>query len=487
MKNVVLIPLDSRPCNTIWLRDFAERAGFNLKMYPREQCGNLIKGADSEAMFTWLESELPSADYVIISADGISSGGLIQARLGTADPEMVMKKIEILKYYKNSNHNLKFYLFDTIMRTSITAYDQESEIYWSKMNEYSRLLGNIYFFHKDEDQVFLQTLEKEIPNSIIQRYLQARKIKHQLNEMFLRMVSEDIADYLLLLQEDAMPYGIQKAEQDQLFQLAEDLKIQDRVAFYNGTDEGGAVLLGKIILEASQIKPKIFIHTPLPDSLNKIMHFEDRPFSENIGKMFNTIGFIKTGNPDEADMILSLYTEETNYDLDLNSTVEILPKKDLTYYRYLHEIHRFFLQNKKVAFVDLLFPNGGSPEILKDFNCRLLASYSAWNTASNSLGSCLCDMACVLTEKSHDQHFLYERILDDCIYQYLVRRMINEKYCKKGYNIHNLGDHYPEVLDEIGRLLKQYSQFLGNVNYTFSLPWKRTFEIEIKVGDIHEV
>ena len=68
------------------------------------------------------------------------------------------------------------------------------------------------------------------------------------------------------------------------------------------------------------------------------------------------------------------------------------------------------LKDKNVVLVDLLFPNGGSYELLQDIKYNLLAAYSAWNTASNSLGSALCEIAAVIVCKDkyneNNQKFL---------------------------------------------------------------------------------
>ncbi|MGD9604781.1 MAG: DUF4127 family protein [Bacilli bacterium] len=481
---ITVIPLDSRPCNTIWMEDLAKLAGYQLTMYPRNLCGDLLIGARFSQMLAWLDDEIADTDYLIISADGLCSGGLVQARLGRIDVLDVTAKLMIFDQYKKRYPHLKIYVFDTIMRTTITTLSKETDKYWGKMNEYSRLLGRIHFFHNQEEQAQLAKLIQEIPQEIIETYTKARLVKHELNKFFLDLINKNIIDYLILLQEDSMPYGVQKIEQEVLQTIINENKLTNSVKFYNGTDEGGVVLLGKILLETKHLTPKLYIHLPKDDVLKKVMLFEDQLFSENLHHMLETMGFLTTDDVKNSDFILSIYAEPRNINLDTNSTTPIIPIKDAQYHRYISELNAFLNSNKQVAFVDLLFPNGGSWDLLLDVDIKKLQVYSAWNTASNAMGSALCEVAAkIANPNAGSLKFRNERLLDDCLYQYVVRRIVNEKYLKKGYNVYNLGNNSDEVLAEIKHLMHKNDQWLGISNYTIKLPWRRTFEAEIIIEE----
>ncbi|HNZ51019.1 MAG TPA: DUF4127 family protein, partial [Bacilli bacterium] len=447
-------------------------------------CGDLLVGANFDQMLAWLDDEITDTDYLIVAADGLCSGGLVQARLGQIDAFAVMDRLEVFSEYKKRFPHLKIYVFDTIMRTSITALNKETEKYWGKMNEYSRLLGRTYFFNDEKEKAKLQELLQEIPADMIATYTKARQVKHELNKFFLDLVNQQIVDYLLLLQEDSMPYGVQKIEQEVLQRMIKHQQLEKRVKFYNGTDEGGVVLLGKIILEIKKISPSLFVHLPHPDVLAKVMLFEDQLFSENLKQMLETMGFKTTDSWEQADFILSIYAEARNINLDTNSTIPILPTKDNQYHCYIKELNQFLHSHRPVALVDLLFPNGGSWDLLLDIDLKKLQVYSAWNTASNAMGSALCEIAAkIANPQKNNFKFRNERFLDDCLYQYIVRRTVNEKYLKKGYNVYHLGVNSDEVLSEIRMLMQQYDDWLGITNYRITLPWHRTFEAEIIIEE----
>lgn len=483
MINIGLIPLDSRPCNTAWVKDLGLIGNANVIMYPREKCGNLHRGAVLDDMIEWLKNNASKMDYLIISSDGLSFGGLIQARLAQIDLEETLKKLEVLKELKNTYPHLKMYMFDTVMRTSITSSDAETEKYWAKMNRFSLLKGRIYFFNKEEDKKELECLEREIPSHIINTYLNARKVKFTLNKYFLNLVQDKTIDSMILLQEDSMPYGIQQIEHKEIGNFIEEHNLDNKVQFYNGTDEGAVVLLGKILLENKKMMPTCYLHYPVREVIDKCHLFEDRPFIENLNKMCKTIGFKFIDTPQDADFILSIYGIKENVDLDLSKFIEMPIDKNADYKKYINEVNGFIKDGKKVVLVDLFFPNGGSLELLEDINYQDLTVYSSWNTASNSLGSALCQIACVLAndnkEVNLNKKFLYERFFDDCIYQYFVRREIDSKLISEGVNIYNLGDKYEYALDLVKQGLKKYEYVINNQDYEVELPWSRMFEVEI--------
>ncbi|HHX00953.1 MAG TPA: DUF4127 family protein, partial [Acholeplasmataceae bacterium] len=202
-----------------------------------------------------------------------------------------------------------------------------------------------------------------------------------------------------------------------------------------------------------------------------------------------TIGY-EYSDKENSDFVLSIYTEKENVDLDLSSTKEVLPKMDEVFDNYINELNEL-IKEKNVCFVDLLFPNGGSTDILKLINYEKLMSYSAWNTASNSLGSALAHIASIIVSKHKglnnlhlSNNFKNERILDDAIYQYEVRREVSERLLKEDINIYNLGKHYKGVLEEVKRLMVDRAKEFMNIEFSLDLPWKRTFEAEIIIkGD----
>lgn len=476
---ITVIPLDSRPCNHSWVTKYANFANAEIAIIPSHLCGNLHSGLDKKNLREWLLKETKNSDYLLVSGDALTSGGLIQARQAKYQIDEVMPYVSLLQEIKANFPNIKIYVFDTIMRTSITTYNKRTAIYWKQINEYSKVVGKQYFHPSDELSQRRKELENEIPSAVLKTYLQARDKKKELNHLFFDLALKGVIDTLVLLQEDSMPYGIQKIESEILQQRIIKENLQERVFLYNGADEGSVVLLAKIMVETTKVKPTIHLLVPSDELKNQILPFEDRPIYENYQNLLKVIGFQET-NINDADYILSMYLEDTIYDLDLSDSTPIDVKKDERYHRFITNTNKLIRNGRQVAFVDLLHPNGGNLSLLKDLDTHHLLTYSAWNTATNSLGSCLALVgihACNPFANMND--FLYERIIDDCLYQTTVRRDLNERYLKKGFNIHDLNLKQLDATKEIEKELKELALQFTSKPFQVILPWSRTFEIDI--------
>ena len=114
-----------------------------------------------------------------------------------------------------------------------------------------------------------------------------------------------------------------------------------------------------------------------------------------------------------------------------------------------------------------------------------LAGYSAWNTASNALGTILAQIMSDQLAQKVQTAFLWERLLDDLVYQGAVREQLNESLQAAGEDPFHLADP-AHAQGELAHLMQQYlrsESMLPNVpDYAVSLPWTRTFECCIQVN-----
>jgi hypothetical protein len=482
MLKIGLVPLDSRPCNTTWLSDFGSISGEQITMFPREKCGTLERGADAKEILVWLEQNFAKFDALILSTDAFCFGGLIQAREGRGNLDLINQNIDKIVQLKKAYPQVKIYLFDTLMRTSISAHNELEAKYWQKVNEYSKYYGLSFFQDSIDNKAKLAKLVEEIPPSILETYHHARCIKHQLNRTFIDLVQKGVADFMILLQEDSMPYGIQQVEQMDLKKHIEENKLGSKIRFYNGTDEGGLVLLSKILNEAHPTTKKVQLLTSCPELMTRSHLFEDRPFEENLYKMAATIGVEFS---EESDVVLAIFSEKNNEDLDLAHDTILNFEENNENLAFCETVNDFLMRGKKVVLVDLQFPNGGNPLLLTRIHYPLLAGYSAWNTSSNSLGSAFAQIIMILQGKDNvlNKKFTFERMLDDCVYQTLVRRKVNEDLIEQKINVYQLKEMNDYACQLISVEFNQRQNLFEGLPFTFTLPWKRTFEIELTISE----
>lgn len=484
MKKIVFVPLDSRPCNTSWIKKFSKRAELGLVMYPKELCGSLYNRSDQLSVMAFMINETKDADYLLVSLDMYCSGGLVQSRLGDFDIEQSKEIMGVFKDIKAQNPKIKIYAFDTLMRTTVTSYGYETAVLWRQINQYSKLKGSLHMKHDINLEKELADLVAQINPNDLNRYIGARVKKYAMNEFYIDLVNENAIDFLTIIQEDAVSNGVQIIEQKKLIEKISSLNLKNKVKLYNGTDEAASTLLAKIIAEVHQIKPKMFVESNDYSILEEIFPFEDRPFKNNLDNLFEVIG-ITYAQEEQSDFVLAIFADDNTRNISLNDTKPVVLPESEMLAAFAKRVNKCIRLGKNVAFLDLSFPNGGNNDLLQRLDYLDLKAYSAWNTATNSTGSLLCDMLCVLVG-DQSKTFLKERIMDDCIYQYVVRRKINEGLLRENINMFNLGSHGEDVLLEVRTLMEKYKPIIGS-DFEVNLPWNRTFEIDINVRDINEL
>ena len=139
--------------------------------------------------------------------------------------------------------------------------------------------------------------------------------------------------------------------------------------------------------------------------------------------------------------------------------------------------------NKPFFVVDILNANGADFDFVKNnkiiFSSNNFLGYSAWNTTSNSLGSALaCAIIMYLADNKNISIFKKiqaTRLLDDWIYQSYLRQKL--KIDAKNLDNKLLIKHMEKYHTIIEQMLNYK---LEHVYYSY--PWKRFFEIRIKIG-----
>jgi hypothetical protein len=474
-----LLPLDSRPCNTLFPKKLAAIAGLALDMPDAGFLDYFTRPAHAPYIEQWLVEEAGKADCIVVSLDMLVYGGLIASRREGAAAEDGIKKLGLLRELKRINSGLKIFAFNVIMRTSITTLDEKSRRYWALINEYCRLKGL-------KDPRFSE-IEGKIPPDILRAFMSIRDRNHQVNLNAVKLLNDGILDCLLLLQEDTSSGGIQILEQQKLAEQVTSPRA-DSFFIHNGADEAGMLLLGRLL--NGEGRPSIHWEFLYPPGKDMIASYEDRPFKENIESQVKACG-MSSSPGEEADlhMLVLPPKSERQYDPFMqNEKNDDYSDSELD--AMAGTIQGYADAGRIVGLLDVAYANGGHARFMQNLKSRgalkKIASYAAWNTASNSLGTVLAQLSCYYhglgkgEQARANERFTLERYLDDCLYQTLVRPGIDRNLVKEGMNILNLGPEKGRIEKQIYRELKSLA---GDQEFTLALPWPRTFEALIEISD----
>jgi Protein of unknown function (DUF4127) len=488
---VGILPVDSRPCNQKFGKSLGEiYQKLEVDILPLKDCGYFMQRADLEAVEQFLLDGASKWDYAVVSIDMLCYGGLIHARQYSDDfdLEFCLKRMQILDRMKSINPQLKIMAYSVIMRLSVTASSNKNVEIWENIFQYSKY-AHLNEMDPETYGDILKDYTNRIPPEMLDNYLTARERNHMVNRTSIDFAHNGTIDYLDLCQEDSHQYGLHVKEQEVLAKQIKASNLETCATIKNGTDEEVSLLFGRCVNLHEGKKPRIYLHYMKKDP-DFIALYEDRPLVENLEKNIYSSNCVIVDHIEESNCILivSPFPSDKQYDLVFEEAGSPCITQEMT--SALQQ-----LQGYPYAFLDVTYANGGSriflEHVLDTLGSDKLMAYSAWNTASNSIGTIagqLSVLAYSPFRSKENMSFLLERLIDDCLYQGDIRQQVNVKlkqqnedvwrFLQPKQNIENL--LRPLLLQETNLLLNKYfSQYSTDITFTF--PWDRTFELDVAV------
>ncbi len=495
-----LLPLDDRPVNLAAPMLLAQVAGESLCVPPRARLGRFLTPGQPDALADWLRAVAPATRALIISLDMLAYGGLVASRTPAVDAGDALARLAVLREIKQRYPGLRLLAFNVIMRLTITGADAETRAAGRDIFRYSVLRDQAERLGDAGAAVELAAVEARIPRALLQEYLDARARNHRVNAAALDLLDDGTLDFLALVQEDTAPTGLHVAEQQTL--SARATATGDRWRLYAGTDEAGHTLLARTLLDEAGCALPVAVRFRDAKAAEYPALFEDVPLRETTRRHVGAIGGVTA--PD--GLLLAAHTF-TPPQPDL---FELPPLPALTWDAALTAFPPTnagdwlaALGEAPLAVADLAYCNGGDPHLLHalmggDDPDRLL-SYAGWNTAGNTLGTTLAHAAVrrlalargatPAMERAH-RATLLTRLLDDGVYQPIIRAGIAAEWQEFGVSPLNLGNaadraahRVDDALRAIWRTLCRRYPLAAALDRPFraTLPWGRLFEVEIGI------
>lgn len=507
MVKVVYVPLDERPCNYKYPQMLADMTDIELAVPNVTVLNQKKTPADFDKLREWIVSEVRTANYLLISIDLLVYGGIVPSRLHHLSVEECKRRMELLQEVKSINPNIKIYAFNLIMRAPAYSSSEEEPDYYDAYGEQIFLYGR-YTDRMDkgviekEEKVELLEIEKMIPEEVLLDFLTRREVNHQINELSIDYVEDEVIDHLVIPLDDNAPYGYTSHEQKRLVEKVEQLNLMDQVYIYPGADEIGCTLFARIFTEVKDYVPEVYVRYSSTNGPFITPKFEDRTLNESIKAQLTSVNAFMADSSTGADCVLMVNSPAIGGKKMADDTQE---NKHYTYYSEVN--HREFMQaikgylrkNKTIALADVAIINGGDHYLLKALHKQGLlpeiTAYAGWNTSGNTLGTVIAHVIiCSYYEKNNlsdyvaaSQLFYVYRLIEDWLFQSIIREKvtlgslpsINASYFKL--------IHVKEsVIEIVERELKNLtstllSDFLSYEISAVDLPWDRMFEVDFTV------
>lgn len=503
---IVYIPLDERPCNTVYPLE-AVKTAKNLEVLTPSNhiLGRKKEPGNIKEIKKFLLEKASEVDAVVLSTEMLVYGGLVPSRLHYLQDIAIEEYKNTIYQLRKENLDLKIYVSNLIMRTPRYSSDDEEPDYYGTYGEQIFNYGWLKdkrrreILNKDEEQEF-EKIKENIPEDILKDYENRRNFNVKVNKMNVDLLDEGKIDFLVIPQDDAAEYGYTAMDQREVFKALHSKKLLN-VMIYPGADEVGFTLLARAYQEFYDMRLKVFPFYSSSYGQYIVPNYEDRPINETLKAHIMAAGCELVYSADEADFVLGYNTPGKQ----MQEAWDQFENQEVTYASYRHlptfirDIKNFMDKNIPVVLADSAYSNGGDGELIQQLDYynlfNKLVSYKAWNTNGNTIGSSIA--AGVLAYNNKSSKKIIENLIlhfyEDFIYQSIVRMDVtNYELSNLNLNYFDLKNKKEEVSKIVKeRMLNEAQKYLKNTkelqdyDIKIDFPWNRMFEIYIQLVQKH--
>lgn len=499
---ILYLPLDERPCNYKYPQLMMNgQTKVELIVPPKELLGNKKEAADVEKLWEYVFDMVNNIDAMVMSVELMFYGGLLPSRLHKLDEEHSRKILNYIQSLKVRNPKIKIYGFNLIMRTpKYNSSDEEPEYY---ENYGANLFKKAYLEDKKSRESLtkeeeIELGEIEIPSEYIKDYETRRTYNVEVNKEMIKLVESQAIDFLSIPQDDSAPFGYTAIDQQKVYQLIKDKRLQKCVQVYPGADEVGTALVARAVNELLDKKIKIYPFYASLEGPFITPLYEDRSMYESLQVHIRVAGCKLVDNDKEADLVLAINAPG-------KSMIEATEQKqnDVTYASlrnigyFVERIEEYINDGKKVIVADCAYANGGDIEFIQLLDeykvLDQLISYHGWNTHCNTLGTTIAQgvvaIGLELNLAEIKKNILYH-ILEDGFYQSIVRKEVTDSmldyFDLTYFDLKDQGEVIASVIvEKLKMKFHQYIQCtfldLDMMELEVTMPWNRMFEIDIEL------
>ncbi|MDD3396285.1 MAG: DUF4127 family protein [Acidaminococcaceae bacterium] len=496
----LLLPLDSRPPCLDFTEELAHLAGIKTVVPPNALLDSKERPAASGELQNWVRTNAPTVDNVLLATDLLNYGGLLQSRLAPLPATKANATLGLLEHLRQAYPTQGLYAYSIVPRLLVSDNLIPDRWYqWHLMRfsimEAKRLQGLPY-----DTEDYAEKLQ-EIPPDIKAKYDAIYIHNQDFNNKLIGLAARENFASLIIGQDDTQKYSLSNYN---LLSAQEVINKTGRANFYTtqGADEIGLISVANMLNHQLGYRPQVYVAFGQDRMRDLVLHFVSSSLEDIVQDKIRILGGSITDDITAADFVLFVHCGDD----------------DIHDYTAIAAQVKEYMQQHKVALVDLS-KNYQSDESLLPYllanNTPLvqLAAYAGWNSASNAIGTALAQADIftgrLATIQEEDKPSFYAanlrfnlaRFLDDWSYQRLIRHKIAQLEEFNGISTTNTAPHTKLIEQYINRELQLYSKlllitnlrrhpfyqndqdsfYLTDLEYRLTLPWERTFEINLKV------
>lgn len=481
-RDLLLVPLDDRPCCRQFPARLAAMAGHRLAQPPRESLGSYLEPGHPDEILSWLEGHLAAQQAALLSLDMLCWGGLVASRRMDLPLAPALQRLERVASLARS---LPAYAFSVVMRTAPTQTNVAEVERAARVTELSLWMARAEAGRPGaEDRV--RALRQAIPAEWVDAYLGARQRNHSVNLAALENAAGGDFRFLLLGVDDSRTEGLNVHESRRLEAAAQRLRAPAIVA--PGTDETAMLMLVRAVAPGRALT----VRWSREADRTRVCRYEDRDLEGVVEAQSRAAGLELRDGEDRQLWVYGPHGEQTE------ASGQGRPRRSQRAAQFVDDLRRELDRGARIAVADVARANGAdlalARELLASGVVPRLAGYAAWNTAGNTTGTALAAAALVpdrptaATERER-LCFLVERFADDYLYEAELRQEVSAPF--GGSFVRLEGERLElarrqvrtRLIERVRRLSRQLfaDTPIRLSSVSVDLPWPRTFEVEVEV------
>jgi len=432
MGRVMLVPIDDRPATTQFAELIGRIADVDVIMPPRELLGVFTAGGKPEQIAAWLRrQDYRDVDALILSSDMLAYGGLMTSRTSATSLDAAQRRLDVIKDLRHAHPQLPVYAFSVVQRVALSA-TAANRSYRDKLARWVVLADETTHTNDAKLKAEHENLQRELPSALIKDYLATRARNLQINYAMLELAHSGTINRLLLLQDDAHPYGLHRRDQATLRERMGALHLStEQATLYDGADEGSNVLLSQAILRKHNFAPHVRVIYSSAAGRKHIGAFEDQTIETSVERQLENSGALPADDTAQADYTLYVSAPE---------------QTESDFKAFLATLIADIKSGKHVAIADVLFKvwGGGDSRLIealaREHLLDRVIGYASWGTPGNTLGTVIpqANFYTLARHKLFDDpqraehsenaeaNFTLHRYVEDYGYQAIVRRAVND-------------------------------------------------------------
>jgi len=492
-KTILYVPFDDRPVSLSYPIDTVKAAKFDILTPPVEYLASRGKSGDSEQLWRWVMDNAGKADALVLSADALTYGGLVDSRTHHFNQILLEWSLRRFNVLHGQNPKVPIYVFSTIMRSPSASAGGVEPLYYEKYGPSIFWLTALQDKEEvkgltAEETAVMQAAKDNIPSEDLKDWLERRNKNFQINAQLIDLTRQGVIQYLVLGRDDTSPFSQSHKEGRELGKLAAGLSA-DQYRSFPGADQLGMILLARAYNHLIAQVPSVEIRYMLGMAEATIPSYEDQPFGGTLADhVVAAGGKIRTAEK-KTDLILAVNTPINGHTAEAGMVGNI-PYVTGAMHSFVSDIDNEIKNGSSVAIADIAFANGADNSLMREmYEHKLLdkvSAYSGWNTASNTLGYAIGQgmMAKTMNDTGR-KRVLAVRYLDDWAYQANIRADLykNIVYSQQGIE-EDIARMDPELTLELTKEMKSFvTKYLwfSPDKMKVSFPWNRLFEIKVEM------